>query len=56
MGDDLACRAPGGAHLVGSACPLSVAFERLRGEAGFAEAEAVALTSGNPRAFLAQDT
>ena len=52
VGADLACRAPGGGHLVGSACPLGVAFERLQTECGFTRPEAVALTSENPRAFL----
>jgi len=59
VGEDLACRAPdrgdgGGAHLVGSACPLSIAFERLQSEAGFTRDEAIALTSDQPRAFLSQ--
>ena len=58
VGEDLACRAPpredgGGGHLVGSACPLGVAFERLQTNCGFTREEAVALTCDNPRAFLA---
>lgn len=53
VGEDLACRAPGGDHLVGSACPLSVARARLIAECGFDETAAAALTGANPRAFLA---
>ncbi len=57
VGEDLACRAPdrgdgGGAHLVGSACPLATAHERLRTDCGFDAATAAALTDTNPRAFL----
>ena len=50
VGEDLACRAPGGEHLVGSACPLSTTFERLQTACGFTRAEAVALTCDNPAA------
>ena len=52
VGEDLACRAPGGGHLVGSACPLRTAFDRLQSECGFTRAEATALTGDNPRRFV----
>ena len=57
VGDDLACRAPdrgdgAGGHLVGSACPLGVAFGRLQSECGFTRGQAVALTADNPRRLL----
>ncbi|NNJ25611.1 N-acetylglucosamine-6-phosphate deacetylase [Alienimonas chondri] len=55
VGEDLACRAPGGEHLVGSACPLSVAFQRLCDACGFTQQDATALTSRNPRAFLSSN-
>ncbi|QDT16914.1 N-acetylglucosamine-6-phosphate deacetylase [Alienimonas californiensis] len=56
VGEDLACRAPGGEHLVGSACPLSIAFERLQSACGFTRTEATSLTSAHPRAFLGDAT
>ena len=52
VGADLACRAPGGDHLVGSACPLGEAKRRLVADGGFSGAEAATLCEGNPRRFI----
>ena len=52
VGEDLACRSPDGTHLVGSACPLRTAWDRLHTTFGLTPEEATRLCRENPRRVL----
>lgn len=52
IGDDLAAWAPGGDHLLGSACTMKRASLNLAEQCGFTGAEIDTLTGANPRKAL----
>jgi N-acetylglucosamine-6-phosphate deacetylase len=52
IGPDMVARAPDGSHLVGSAVTMPQAFENLVRWVGLSEADAIKLTSANPRAAV----
>ncbi|MCC7147293.1 MAG: hypothetical protein IT443_12675 [Phycisphaeraceae bacterium] len=52
VGADMVVRAPGDAHLVGSACPLKLAYRHLRDHLRLTEAQCQRLLWDNPRQAL----
>ena len=53
IGDDMVARAPDGSHFVGSAVTMAQTHRNLVDHVGLSEAEAIQLTSTNPRHALA---
>jgi N-acetylglucosamine-6-phosphate deacetylase len=55
VGEDLAIRAPDGPHLMGSAVTMPQNFRNLTEKVGLSRADALKLTSENPRRAVGLD-